>query len=36
MALDADRALKSSTVTNEAGILEQLVLSLAVPTREAA
>jgi len=36
MALDADRALKSSTVTNEAGILEQLVLSVAVPTREAA
>ena len=36
MALDADRALKSSTVTNEAGILEQLVLCLAVPAREAA
>ena len=36
LALDADRALKSSTVTSEAGILEQLVLTLAVPAREAA
>src|SRR5207245_7639907 len=36
LALDADRALKSSTVTDERGILEQLVLSCAVPEREAA
>src|SRR5207244_1974791 len=30
LALDADRALKSSTLTDEAGILEQLVLSWGV------
>ena len=35
-ALDADRALKSSTLTDEAGILEQLVLSWGVRAREAA
>jgi len=36
LALDADRALKSSTLTDEAGILEQLVLSWGVRAREAA
>jgi DNA polymerase III subunit delta len=36
LALDADRALKSSTLTGEAGLLEQLVLSFAVLAREAA
>ena len=36
LALDADRALKSSTLTDEAGILEQLVLSWVVRAREAA
>jgi DNA polymerase III subunit delta len=36
LALDADRALKSSTLTDEAGILAQLVLSFAVLAREAA
>ncbi len=36
LALDADRALKSSTVTDERGILVQLVLSFAVLQREAA
>jgi DNA polymerase-3 subunit delta len=36
LALDADRALKSSTLTDEAGILKQLVLSFAVLAREAA
>src|SRR5437867_328263 len=36
VALDADRALKSSTLTDEAGILEQLVLSWGVRVREAA
>src|SRR5947207_1838102 len=36
LALDADRALKSSTLTDEAGILEQLVLSWGVRVREAA
>jgi DNA polymerase III subunit delta len=36
LALDADRALKSSTVTDERGILEQLVLACAVRRREAA
>src|SRR5881628_3069702 len=36
LALDADRALKSSTLTDEAGILEQLVLSWGVQAREAA
>ncbi len=36
LALDADRALKSSTLTGEAGILEQLVLSWGVSAREAA
>src|SRR5881628_2221294 len=36
LALDADRALKSSTLTDEAGILEQLVLSWGMEAREAA
>jgi len=36
LALDADRALKSSTLTDEVGILEQLVLSWGVRAREAA
>src|SRR6266850_4925739 len=36
LALDADRALKSSTLTDEAGILEQLVLAWGVRAREAA
>jgi DNA polymerase III subunit delta len=36
LALEADRALKSTTVTDERGILMQLVLSWAVSTREAA
>lgn len=36
LALDADRALKSSTLTGEAGIVEQLVLSWGVPAGEAA
>lgn len=36
LALDADRALKSSTLTDEAGIVEQLVMSFGVPAREAA
>jgi len=36
LATDADRALKSSTLTDEAGILEQLVLSWGVRAREAA
>src|SRR5260221_5467752 len=36
LALDADRALKSSTLTDEAGILEQLVLASGVRAREAA
>src|SRR5437899_3745919 len=36
LALDADRSLKSSTLTDEAGILEQLVLSWGVRVREAA
>ncbi len=36
LALDADRALKSSTVTDERGILERLVLSWGVRAREAA
>jgi DNA polymerase-3 subunit delta len=36
LARDADRALKSSTLTDEAGILQQLVLSFAVLAREAA
>ncbi len=35
-ACDADRALKSSTLTDEKGILEQLVLSFGVRAREAA
>lgn len=35
-ALDADRALKSSTVTDERGIVTQLVLSWGVRVREAA
>ena len=35
-ALDADRALKSSTLSDEAGILEQLVLPWGVRAREAA
>ena len=36
LALTADRALKSSTVTDERGILMQLVLAWGVPAREAA
>lgn len=36
LALAADRALKTSTVTDERGILEQLVLSFGVRAREAA
>jgi len=36
LALDADRALKSSTLTDEAGTIVQLVLSFAVLEREAA
>jgi len=36
LALDADRALKSSTLTDEAGTIAQLVLSCAVLEREAA
>jgi DNA polymerase III delta subunit len=36
LALHADRALKSSTLTDEGGILEQLVLSWGVRAREAA
>ena len=36
LALDADRALKSSTLTDEAGIVEQLVMSFTAPAREAA
>ncbi|HEX9705911.1 MAG TPA: DNA polymerase III subunit delta [Gemmatimonadales bacterium] len=36
LALDADRALKSSTITDDSGILTTLVLSLGVPEREAA
>lgn len=34
--LDADRALKSTTLTNDRGVLTQLVLSLGVREREAA
>lgn len=36
LALAADRALKSSTLTGEEGILEQLLLSFGLPAREAA
>jgi DNA polymerase-3 subunit delta len=36
LAVDADRALKSNTLTGEAGILEQLVLSWGVNAREVA
>ncbi|HEU5260349.1 MAG TPA: DNA polymerase III subunit delta [Gemmatimonadales bacterium] len=36
LALDADRALKSTTVTDERGILAQLVLSFGVLEQEAA
>src|SRR5947207_343087 len=36
LATDADRALTSSTLTDETGILEQLVLSWGVRAREAA
>src|SRR5437870_3106160 len=36
LALDADRALKSTTLTDERGILVQLVLGLGVLQREAA
>ena len=36
LALTVDRALKSSTVTDERGILMQLVLAWGVPAREAA
>jgi DNA polymerase III delta subunit len=36
LALDADRALKSSTVTDDRGILIALLLSLALPQSEAA
>ncbi|MGH7700614.1 MAG: hypothetical protein ACREMJ_08880, partial [Gemmatimonadales bacterium] len=34
--LDADRALKSGTVSDDPGILTQLVLALTLPAREAA
>jgi len=34
--LDADRGLKSSTLTDEAGIVQQLVLSWGVRVKEAA
>ncbi len=36
LALAADRALKSGTVSDEAGILEHLVLSLGAARQEAA
>jgi DNA polymerase-3 subunit delta len=36
MALATDQALKSTGVTDDAGLLRQLVLSLGVPAREAA
>ncbi|HET7295773.1 MAG TPA: hypothetical protein VFI66_01450, partial [Gemmatimonadales bacterium] len=36
LALAADRALKSGTLTGEKGILEQLVLSFGLRAREAA
>jgi len=36
LALDADRALKSSTLSDETGTIAQLVLSFAVLEREAA
>lgn len=36
LALEADRALKSSTVSDDRGILTGLVLAIAVPAREAA
>jgi hypothetical protein len=36
LARDADRALKSTTVTRESGIVMQLVLSLGSDVREAA
>jgi DNA polymerase-3 subunit delta len=36
LALAADRALKSTGVSDEGGVVRQLVLSLAVPAREAA
>ena len=36
LARDADRALKSTTVTDEAGVVTQLVLQLGVLRREAA
>ena len=36
LALDADRALKTSTLTGEAGVIQQLVMSFAVLAREAA
>lgn len=36
LALDADRALKTSTLTDEVGIVEQLVMSFSVLAREAA
>jgi DNA polymerase-3 subunit delta len=36
LALEADRALKSTTLTDEGGMLVQLVLAWALPAREAA
>jgi hypothetical protein len=36
LALATDRALKSTGVSNEGELVRQLVLSLAVPAREAA
>lgn len=36
LALEADRALKGSTVTDDRGIVTELVLRLGVPAREAA
>jgi DNA polymerase III subunit delta len=36
LTLEADRALKGSTVTNDRGIVTQLVLALGAPAREAA
>ena len=36
LALAADQALKSSGISDDAGVIRQLVLSLGVPAREAA
>ena len=36
LALDADRALKTSTLTGEAGVIQQLVMSFGVLAQEAA